>query len=121
MPEIINRKKVPSKLSMLRERERRFVVALVVGNLCQTDAARVAGYADNGRGSIRVCAHNLVRRAHICDAIDELAWEQFRHQYIPVHKRVLSSNHLAQVEKTKLKARKERADYKALQELGIEI
>lgn len=65
--------------------ERRFVWFFVTGDEDDaTDAARKAGYVDNGNGAIRVTAHRLRHRERVIEAIKEVAAAELRAQIVPV-------------------------------------
>lgn len=72
------------KMLALSERERAFVWYYVIEQETQTEAARKAGYADNGslgdnaKSSIRVRAHDLMHRERVLEAIDEVGRQAFR-------------------------------------------
>jgi hypothetical protein len=67
------------------ELEQRFVWFLVTGEDGNaTEAARKAGYEDNGTGAIRVRAHALTHRERVQEAIKEVAASELRAQIVPV-------------------------------------
>lgn len=75
------------KMQACSERERRFVwfyfQNAAEGRINATDAARQAGYADNGGGSVRVKGHQLMHRDRVLAAIEEVGRKAFRGLLIP--------------------------------------
>jgi hypothetical protein len=65
------------KMLACTERERRFVWLFVTGDGNATQAAREAGFPDNGKTGIRVRAHELTHRPRVQDAIREVALREF--------------------------------------------
>lgn len=67
------------KMQACSERERLFVWHYITGNDGNaTEAARQAGYSDNGGVGIRVRAHALMHRERVLEAIEEVAGKAFR-------------------------------------------
>lgn len=69
------------KMQACSEKERIFAFAVATGIAESVpDAARLAGYSDPGRHSsaIRVAAHELMHRARVVEAIEEVCRTQFR-------------------------------------------
>jgi hypothetical protein len=65
------------KMQACSPSERKFVWLYVTGDGNATQAAREAGYVDNGNGAIRVRAHALLHRARVQEAIRELSIGMF--------------------------------------------
>lgn len=62
------------KMRALTERQQAFVDAIfTLGNDNYTEAARLAGYADNGGSSVRVAAYKMIHMEKILAAIKEEA------------------------------------------------
>ena len=62
-------------MQALNDRQRAFVVALFALGCCDpVEAARAAGYPDNGKTGIRVQAHRLAHHPKVQAAIDE--WQK---------------------------------------------
>lgn len=67
------------KLQACSEKERIFAFAVATGIAkSAADAARRAGYADNGKTGIGVRAHDLMHRQRVIEAIEEVCRTQFR-------------------------------------------
>lgn len=75
----------------LNERQRAFVVAMfdLGANATYADAARRAGYADNGKGAIRVQAHNLAHNDKVQAALREEA-ERMAGTLLPIAHKMMA-------------------------------
>jgi len=83
------------KMQACSERERVFAFALGSG-ICETatEAAKRAGWVDNGNGSITVTAHRVLHRQRVIEAVEEVCRTQFRNLVplvITAAKRVLEN------------------------------
>lgn len=66
------------KMQACGAQERLFVWFVAVEGLDATNAARKAGYSDNGGGGIRVRGHLLMHRERVIDALEEVGRKSFR-------------------------------------------
>lgn len=67
-------------MQALTKMQQRFVWALTMqGMQNQSEAARLAGFADNGGGTIRVTAHRLMHDPRVNAAIQEVSRQRLQH------------------------------------------